>query len=281
MNAVESVLIWSAVYLYTITSILLLIAFVFNKDQLIRPVPYLMIPAFITHSVVFFSRWYTSGYFPANGRFETTVTGGWFAILLTLLLFFKRKNLRGTALFTVPATLILLAYGIFSTPQTQAVSVSLKSSWLLIHVLFAQLAFGSYLVASGLGLVYLLKDNRVRRGGETPFYSRFPDLPLIDEIMFKFAVFGFLNDAIMIAAGSIWAKDLWGSYWSWDPVEVWSLISWLIYALTIHLRVTLGWRGRRLAWILLFAVLGIIITYWGVDAIVENSMHVFGVSNAK
>jgi len=57
------------------------------------------------------------------------------------------------------------------------------------------------------------------------------------------------------------------------PVEVWSLLSWMIYGLTIHLRVTLGWRGRRLAWIFVFAVLGIIITYWGVDAIVKTGQH--------
>ena len=58
----------------------------------------------------------------------------------------------------------------------------------------------------------------------------------------------------MIGAGSIWAKDLWGSYWSWDPVETWSLLSWLIYGVALHLRFTLRWGGRRLAWLLIFAV---------------------------
>lgn len=280
-NAGESYLIWGSMYLYTIISVMLLIAFIFNKEKLLDIAGYLLAPALTMHSAVFFMRWFAEGYFPANGHYENAVSGGWFSILLTAVLYFKKKGLRGAGLFTIPATLLLLGYGVLSNPQEQPFAASLKSSWLIIHVLFAQLAFGAYVVASGLGIVYLLKDNKAKKGEASAFYNKFPALPLIDEIMFKFAVFGFITDAIMIAAGSIWAKDLWGSYWSWDPVEVWSLVSWLIYGFAIHLRVTLGWRGRKLAWIFVFAVLGIVITYWGVDIAVKNTLHVFGVTNVK
>lgn len=276
MNNMESFLIWGSIYLYVIITILLLTAFIFNKERLLNITVYLLAPAFIAHSIVFFMRWYMTGYFPANGEYENAVSGGWFAILLTLFVFVRRKGLRGAGLLTIPATILLLGYGIMKNPVVLPHAASLKSSWLIIHVLFAQLAYGAYLVASGLGLVYILKDNKTRKGIENPFYNRFPSLPIIDEIMFKFVVFGFIADAIMIVAGSIWAKDLWGSYWSWDPVEVWSLVSWLIYGLTIHLRVTFGWRGRRVAWILIFAIFGIIIAYWGVDLVVKNTQHVFG-----
>ena len=89
----------------------------------------------------------------------------------------------------------------------------------------------------------------------------------------------FRKEVIHFFAGAIWAKDLWGSYWAWDPVEVWSLISWLLYGLSIHLRVTLGWRGRKLAWLMIFLLSTVIITYWGVDIVVESSRHVFGVTS--
>jgi ABC-type transport system involved in cytochrome c biogenesis permease subunit len=81
----------------------------------------------------------------------------------------------------------------------------------------------------------------------------------------------------MIAAGSIWAKNLWGSYWSWDPVETWSLLSWLVYGVALHLRVTMGWRGRKLAWLLVFAIIGVLVSFWGVNLIMEGSLHVFNV----
>lgn len=278
MSTGESILIWGIIYLYAIISIMLLAAFIFNKDRLLDLTIYLLAPAFAAHTILFFLRWSMTGYFPANGQYENGITSGWFAMLLTLYLFLRRKGLRGVGLVTVPGTLLALGYGVMINLGGQPHGVALKSSWLLIHVLFAQLAFGAYLVASGLGLMYLLKDNRNRRSAPSSFYERLPELPVIDETMFRFVVFGFITDAIMIAAGSIWAKDLWGSYWSWDPVEVWSLVTWLIYGLTIHLRVTLGWRGRRLAWILLFAIIGIVITYWGVDIIVKNTKHVFGVT---
>lgn len=277
MSNTEAFLIWGSIYLYTISTLLLLVAFVFNKERLLNIVVYLLVPAFIAHTAVFIMRWNMTGYFPANGKYENGLSGGWFAILLTLYLFFRRKGLRGVALVSVPFTLLFLGYGIMVNPGGQPHAASLKSSWLIIHVLFAQLSYGAYLVASGLGLVYVLKDNKTRKGLENRFYNLFPALPLIDEFMFKFVILGFIADAIMIAAGAIWAKELWGAYWGWDPVEVWSLISWLIYGITIHLRVALGWRGRRLAWILIFAILGVITAYWGVDFVVEGTQHVSGI----
>ena len=102
-------------------------------------------------------------------------------------------------------------------------------------------------------------------------------LDRLDELMFRSTVFGFITDAIMIAAGSIWAKSLWGSYWSWDPVETWSLLSWLIYGLALHLRITMGWRGRKLAWLLVFAIIGVLVSFWGVNLVMEGSLHVFNV----
>lgn len=277
MSGIDVFMCWGIIYLYALISIMLLTAFVFNKDRLIDLSLYLLVPAFLTHSIIFFLRWYWTGYFPANGKYENGITSGWFAILLTLYLFIRRKGLRGVGLITVPGTLLALGYGIMTDPGGQAHGAALKSSWLIIHVLFAQLAFGSYLVASGLGLLYLLKDNYERRNIQRPFYERFPRLPVIEETMFRFVVYGFVADAIMIVAGSIWAKNLWGSYWSWDPVEVWSLVSWLIYAITIHLRVSLGWRGRVFAWVYIFAILGIVATYWGVNFFVQSTQHIFGV----
>ncbi len=274
---IEDVLIWGCIYLYAISSILLLTGFVFNKEKLLRIAGYLIIPAFFAHTVVFALRWARTGYFPANGELENALTGGWFAIAFTLYLFIKNRALSGVALFTVPATLLFLGYGIMKAPNPLPLVASLKSSWLIVHVAFAQLAFGAYAIASGMGLLYILKDNNERKPEKKSFYQRFPGLDVIDELMFKFVVYGFIAEAIMIIAGAIWAKDLWGSYWGWDPVEVWSLVSWLLYGFTIHLKVTLGWKGRKLAWITMMLILTVIITYWGINIVIENSRHVFGV----
>lgn len=257
---------------------MLLTGFVFNKNRLLGAALWLIVPAFAAHSAVFVMRWMRTGYFPANGDLENAITGGWFAIAFTLFLFFRSRRQTGVALFTVPATLLLLGYGVMNDPDPLPLSASFKSSWLVVHVLFAQLAYGAFAIASGFGLLYLLKDRNLRRDEKAMFYEKFPDLPTIDEHMFRFIVYGFIAEAIMIVAGMIWAKELWGNYWAWDPVEVWSLVSWLLYGLAIHLKVTLGWKGRRFAWLAVFLLVTVIITYWGIDAVVKNTRHIFGVS---
>ncbi len=273
----ETLLIWGCIYLYALASFTLLTGFVFNKEILLRISNYLILPAFAGQTVLFVGRWIRTGYFPANGDLENAITGGWFAMAFTVYLFLKAKKQSGVALFTVPVTLLLLGYGIMRDPVPLPLSASFKSSWLIVHVLFAQVAFGSYAIASGYGLLYLLKDNKQRKGIVGTAFDRLPPLEVMDETMFRFVLYGFIADAIMIVSGAIWAKDLWGNYWAWDPVEVWSLISWLLYGLSIHLRVTLGWRGRRQAWLMLVLLSTVIITYWGIDLIVENTRHIFGV----
>ncbi|UCH45757.1 MAG: cytochrome c biogenesis protein CcsA [Nitrospiraceae bacterium] len=260
-------------------SILLLSGFIFNKDKLLKLAGYFVIPAFAAHTVIFVMRWAATGYFPANSEFENAITGGWFAIGFTVYLFIRNRALTGVALFTVPASLLFLGYGVMKAPDPLPLAASLKSSWLVIHVLFAQLAFGAYAIASGMGLLYLLKDRKMIGERMSSFYKKIPRLEVIEENMFRFVVYGFIADAIMIVAGAIWAKDLWGNYWGWDPVEVWSLISWLLYGLSIHLKVTLGWKGRRLAWLMIFLLITVIITYWGIDIVVENTRHIFGVTS--
>ena len=156
-------------------------------------------------------------------------------------------------------------------------AASRKSSWLGIHVFFAWLAFGAFALAMGTGIIYLLKDRDSRREQKNPVFERFPSLARLDELMFRYVLFGFITHAVMIASGAIWARDLWGAYWSWDPVETWSLITWLLYGVAIHLRVTLGWKGRRLAWVVALAIVAVIITFFGVTFVVESSNHIFNV----
>ncbi len=274
---IDTVLTWFSIYDYALVSVLLVTGFVFGKERLLVIASYGIMPGFVAHTLLFVIRWVRTGWFPANGELENAITGGWFAIAFTLYLFFRNRSLSGVALFTVPVTLLLLGFGVMKAPAPLPLAASLKSSWLVIHVLFAQISFGAYAIAAGFGVIYLLKEKRQKSGRDPGFYNRFPRLEMMDELMFKFVVYGFITDAVMIVAGSIWAKDLWGSYWAWDPVEVWSLLSWLLYGLSIHLRVTLGWRGARQAWMMIVLLSTVIITYWGVNFVIANSKHILGV----
>ncbi|UCD35988.1 MAG: hypothetical protein JSU90_03915, partial [Nitrospiraceae bacterium] len=152
MENFEDILTWGCIYAYALSSILLLTGFVFNRERPLKLASYLLIPAFAAHTVIFVMRWTRTGYFPANSEFENAMTSGWFAIGVTLYFFIRNRALTGVALFTVPATLLFLGYGVMKAPHPLPLAAAMKSSWLIIHVLFAQIAFGSYVIASGMGL---------------------------------------------------------------------------------------------------------------------------------
>ena len=272
MAPLEAFLMWMTIIGYAVISCVIIFSFAFKKERfLVWVVPAVSV-MFVTHTASILARYFVVGNLPWASDYETATAGSWFVVLFTLAITFRNRSLSAIGIGTIPFALLLLGFGVMRTPSLVPMTASLKSFWLGIHVFFAWLAFGSYAVVSGLGIIYLLKEPCP----ETPFYRRFPEMPIIDELMFKYLIFGFITDAVMIASGAIWAKSLWGNYWSWDPVETWSLVSWLIYGLAVHLRVTLGWRGRRFAWLLIFALTGVIISFFGINLFVKSSLHVFG-----
>jgi cytochrome c-type biogenesis protein CcsB len=123
-----------------------------------------------------------------------------------------------------------------------------------------------------------VRERRAARSDPAPsgalddILAKLPRQEILDDLSFRFVGFGFIVLGMMIAAGAIWANEAWGRYWGWDPIETWSLVSWLVYAAYLHTRLTLGWKGRRSAWfgalalpIVLFALIGVPIVY--------NSIH--------
>ncbi|MRR36421.1 c-type cytochrome biogenesis protein CcsB, partial [bacterium] len=95
---------------------------------------------------------------------------------------------------------------------------------------------------------------------------------VLDDLQFRFVSVGFVFLGIMIAAGAIWANEAWGRYWAWDPIETWSLISWVVYAAYLHARLTLGWRGRRSALFAMLALPVVVFALIGVP-LVYQSIH--------
>jgi len=239
---IEAILVWIALCGYGLISGLYIYAFVFSKEKLLRKIIYPIGTVFLIHTGSIVARYAAIGNLPWAGDYESATAGAWFVVMFTLVFMLKYRSLSAIGVGTIPFSLLLFGFGVMRSPQLIPMSVSLKSFWLGIHVFFAWLAFGAFAIAFGLGIIYLLKEKNPLK----EFYSKFPPLPLIDELMFRNIIFGFITDAVMIASGAIWAKDLWGNYWSWDPVETWSLVTWLIYGTAIHLRLTMGWRGRRL-----------------------------------
>lgn len=136
---------------------------------------------------------------------------------------------------------------------------ALQSNWLHIHVITCFISYAAFVISFICGLLYLIKWKGVIPPEET-----------LEEINYRSIVVGFPMLSAGILTGAVWAHYAWGSYWSWDPKETWSLITWIVYALFLHARFVKGWRGKRIAMLSIIGFLSVIFTYLGVNFILSG-----------
>ena len=243
-----------------------------SKKELVgRLATYLTIIAVIASTVAIILRMITSGHPPLSNGYEFLLTFV-LGIMAVYLYAEFRYKLRSLGAFVMPVPFLLLMFIIMSMgPEeriAQAIPPALKSQWLTFHVVTAMFAYGAFAISFGLGIMYLLKlskeDNR-KKSGTQGIVSRFPSLEVLDELAYKIVGFAFPLLTLCIITGAIWANYAWGTYWSWDPKETWSLITWIIYAAYLHARLMYGWKGRRAAWMAVFGFAAVLFTFFGVN----------------
>ncbi|MFW2365039.1 MAG: c-type cytochrome biogenesis protein CcsB, partial [Desulforhopalus sp.] len=179
----------------------------------------------------------------------------------------------------VPFAFLAMAYASFSTEISKAISPlvpALQSNWLIAHVVTCFVGYAAFAVAAALGIMYLLKSQSSSAAEESnTIIGQIPELSVIDDIIHKTMVFGFIWLSAGIITGAIWANSAWGTYWSWDPKETWSLITWFFYAITLHARYTRGWAGTRVAMLAIFGFASVLFTYYGVNFLLSG-LHSYG-----
>ena len=277
MAPFEGVFFWPAVMLYSLAAGAHIYALVFREARAVRVGMVPLAGGFVLHSAAIAIRWAATGHIPTVGNYENASFSAWGIILFTVGVSLKYRPLRVIGAFSIPSAVLTMGFGAMSSPKLSPMVAALRSWWLYSHIIFAMLTYGAFFVAFGASVLYLMKEGRQRKGTMTAFLEGLPPLERIEELIFRYVVYGFITYAGMIGTGALWAKNLWGSYWSWDPVETWSLISWMIYGAIIHLRLTMGWKGRRMAWLVIAAVPSVLLVFWGINFAVESSMHIFNV----
>ncbi len=199
------------------------------------------------------ARGVSAGHVPWGNMYEFSITGA-LAFTVTYLFALRKHDLRWLGLFVSLSALLTLGTAITLLYRDSAPLVpALKSTWLVIHVIAAIISGGVFLLANVIAGAYLYLDAMEKRGGRKPWAKRLPDLEVLDQLSYRLVAFVFPLWTFSVIAGAIWAESAWGRYWGWDPKETWAFITWVAYAADLHARVTIGWRGRRAAWLCLFA----------------------------
>ena len=227
----------------------------------------------LAQTVALILRWVASyemgiGHAPLTNLYESLIFFAWAIVALYLTIEWRTKN-RSLGAFVVPVAFLCMAFASLSpgiNSRIQPLIPALQSNWLTSHVLTCFLGYAAFTVAFALGLMVLLKARDGNPGEGVPRFLRLiPDMDSLDELIYQSTVLGFVFLTIGIMTGSVWAHYAWGSYWSWDPKETWSLITWLVYAIMLQSRYVRGWRGKRMAVMAIIGFISVLITYLGVN----------------
>jgi len=266
---------------YLFSAMLYIAIFVFRAKKLGLLATLITAGAFLINTAGIALRWQESyqagiGYAPLSNMYESLVFFAWAIAIFYLGLEWKYKN-RILGAFSMPFAFVSMAYASFSPQfgkEIKPLIPALQSNWLIAHVITCFVGYAAFAVACGIGIMYLLKDRKTKEAPGSLLAS-LPELKVIDDIIHKTLVFGFLWLTAGIITGAVWANSAWGTYWSWDPKETWSLITWFVYAATLHARFTRGWGGRRIAWLAVLGFISVIFTYYGVNFLLSG-LHSYG-----
>ena len=258
---IENVLFTVTMLLY-FASMIGFFIFIAVKKKKAASVSYIIMAAgFVLHTAALVIRGIGAGRLPMTNRYEFATCFAW-GLALVCLIFMRKYSVDVLGAFAAPVIFLVIGYAAMQSKDVHELMPSLRSNWLGFHVSTAIISYGAFGISFALALMFLLRD----RISEGSFFDRhIPSKEKLDLIGYRAVALGILFLTFCIISGAIWAEQAWGSYWSWDPKETWSLITWLIYSVYLHQRIRKGWKGKSAA---IFAAVGficVLFTYVGVN----------------
>ncbi|NWF76352.1 MAG: c-type cytochrome biogenesis protein CcsB [Nitrospirae bacterium] len=228
---------------------------------------------FILHTINIIYRYGISGYIPITNPHEATSFFTWCIVVLFFILEFRYKVALLSS-FIMPIVFLLMISSSMMSREIKPLAPVLQSYWLGIHTFLAFLGNAAFAMSFGIGFMYLVQEHYVKSKRLGGLFERLPSLQTLDEMNYRLITFGFPLFSLAIITGALWAETAWGRYWNWDPREVWSLITWFIYAIVLHARLVAGWRGKRAAVLSIIGFITILIAFFGIK-LLKRGLHVF------
>ncbi|MFC5045032.1 cytochrome c biogenesis protein [Aquimarina hainanensis] len=254
---------------YLILGVLLMvvvIARIFRDSKIIKGLIYgiigIIIITFIMHTAGLIIRWYVSGHAPWSDAYESMIYVAWITLGMGLALG-RKSDLTIAATTFVAAIILFFAHENWTDPAIANLQPVLDSYWVLIHVSIIVGSYGPFFVGCILGVIALILMIMTTGSNKKKMDLAIKELTIINEMALTI---GLVMLTIGNFLGGMWANESWGRYWGWDPKETWALVSIMVYAFVIHMRLVPGLRGKWLYnFISVIAVYSILMTYFGVN----------------
>jgi cytochrome c-type biogenesis protein CcsB len=230
--------------------------------------------AVVLHGLAILLRWIEAGYAPLSNGFEAFSFYAWGLSLAYLLIpSLRRHAILGV--FVTPLALISILVASVLPKRIEPLVPVLQSNWLPVHVGISFGAYAMFTLAFVGAVTYLLQLRALRHPGRWLWARQLPSLETLETLQRRMAVIGLVLMTGALVSGSLWAEKAWGVVWPWEPQQIASLATWLIYAAYFFARHNVGWQDRRGAWLLVGGFLSVIITFVGADLLMPHSRHSF------
>ena len=259
-------LFFAALAVYALAMALQFTGTVFKKEKLLKASWLLFLAAFVLHCAFLVARGVAARRLPLSNQFEFANAFAW-GIALLLIVVKKRLRADWLTVAAMPAVVLVMTYAALQPMEIHDLMPALRSAWFGVHIGSAVISYSAFVLAGVSGLRYLLTARKLGDDCKA--------LDQMDYLSYRMVAFGFLFLTVVILSGAIWAEQAWSSFWSWDPKEVWALITWIIYAVYLHLRLRKKSRGKAMAWFVAIAVPVVFFTFAGVNTFMKG-MHTYG-----
>lgn len=270
-----------SLYAYYIGAAMYL-GYLWSKSEKLAQTGYGLIAAGVaSHIISLIIRTYVARQIPQHGWYVPW--SNWFesfsffalVILAEYLIIQKVFDVPIMGAFVTPLACVAMAVAVHSPFGRQIPSLppALQSYWMAIHVPVMFISYSAFANAFGIGIAYLIQEMQIKSKKPSDLSFRLPSLQDLDHLIYQIIWLAFPLLTLGVLLGARWAYDAWGRYWGWDPKETWALITWLVYLAYLHMRLVVGWRGRKTAYLSLLGFMVVIFTYYGVNKL--SALHGF------
>ncbi len=231
---------------YLVSTLVYIGSLLIRRVYLARIATWIFSAAFAAHTLTFFATWLKTGHSPVLTIYDGLSFFAW-VMAGTYLIFQLKTKTRVLGAFVAPASFVFLTMASTGLGDPVTIPAILKNGLVPLHAIPAVIGEALFAVASLAGLMYLIQDNLIKHKKTSRFIKYLPSLRDLDRVNHACLLWGFPLLTLGILAGAIWARVAWGSLWQWDPKLMWTSAAWVVYALLLHQRLAIGWRGHKAA----------------------------------
>ena len=260
-----NIVFFTALALFFAATLLEFGGLVFRKETVSRWAWWIFLGAAACLSIYLVARGIVARRLPLSNQFEFAAAFAW-GIAVMFIVLRTRFQAEWVSAVAMPMAFLVLSYAALQPKEITELMPALKSAWFGLHIGAAVFSYAAFVLAGCGGVRWLLLD---RKGGESK------RLMEMDYLCYRLIALGFLLLTVVILSGCIWAEQAWSAFWTWDPKETWALITWILYAVYLHLRMRMKKDGRVMAWFAVIAVPVVLFTFIGVNTLLPG-LHSYG-----